>query len=356
MLLNQTQAAPGLPLFAPAGGGGSASVPANLGVSTLIFGGSSNPALFMGNKAILLNSSTSTAAIGTAALAWNNASSNITLVAPSTTYVYIATNQLNGNLRVYDDGVFASPFLSTPNLQVSSINGAAPGVMSSIANGAANISIPAGSNPVLFNLTEGASFTTPGNAGSLLLNGNITNNATTTALFNQGVQATTLSTLNLQVSTINGAVVAAPTPNLTLSTLNLNGGANQINMASLNTAESVVWATGNGLTLSSIKTLNGGVPITTSVTPFNNPVNFQTGYLQDYSNASTILFTVPFSNDNVCVMLTPTNRNISGGANPQLSLCNAFGNHGVSSIGFQVDARNGGVAYDGSFFYLATSL
>jgi hypothetical protein len=139
--------------------------------------------------------------------------------------------------------------------------------------------------------------------------------------------------------------------------LNLNGGANQINLISEIAANAVIWATGTGLELSTIKQLNGGIPMTYAVQPFNTPVNFQTGYLQDCPNASTILFTVPFSNDNVCVMLTPTNRNTSGGANPNLSLNNTWGgSNGVSSIGFQVDARNGGVGYNGSFFYIATSL
>jgi hypothetical protein len=150
----------------------------------------------------------------------------------------------------------------------------------------------------------------------------------------------------------------AGSPNLTLSTLNLNGGTNEINMASLITAEAVIWGTGNGLTLSTIKELNGGTPMSYSVQPFNTPVNFQVGYVEDCPYSSTILFVVPFSNDNVCVQLTATNKDTSGGGNPNISLNNAYGNtgNGVSSIGFQADTRNQGVGYAGSFFYIATSL
>jgi hypothetical protein len=129
-------------------------------------------------------------------------------------------------------------------------------------------------------------------------------------------------------------------------------------MASLNTAQAVIWGTGSGVDLSTIRQLNGGVPMAYGVQPFNTPVNFQCGYCEDVPYPSTILFTSPFSNDNVCVMLTATSRGTSGGANPNISLGNSYGTtgRGVSSIGFQADTRNGGVGYNGSFFYIATSL
>jgi hypothetical protein len=101
------------------------SVGPNLGLSTLTFGGGSNPGMFMENKTILLNPAASVSTVGSAGLAWNNTTSNIQLIAPSTTSVYIATEKITGNLQVKDDGVYCSPFVSTPNLTVSSINGAA---------------------------------------------------------------------------------------------------------------------------------------------------------------------------------------------------------------------------------------
>jgi len=91
---------------------------------------------------------------------------------------------------------------SISSLTVSSINGVAPGggggIQSTIANGAANISIPAGAVPMSFNLTEGASFTTPGNAGGLLFNGDITNNAANPANFNNGVRTGTAIVSTIQ--------------------------------------------------------------------------------------------------------------------------------------------------------------
>lgn len=238
--------------------------------STITFGGSSNPALFMNNKTIALNNAASQVAIGTAGIAWNNTTSNIQILAPSTTSVVVGTNSNADVLRVSDAGVFASPFISTPQLFVSTINGAL----------------------------------------------------------------------------------------LTQSTLTLNGGTNQILLESISPASAVIYATGNGLNLSTIKSINGGIPMTQNIVPFNDPINFQTGYIDTIPNLSTVLFASPFQNDSVCVTLTPTNKAVSAGASPNLTLHQFFGanGNGVSSIGFQVDARDNGSAYSASFFYVATSL
>lgn len=80
----------------------------------------------------------------------------------------------------------------------------------------------------------------------------------------------------------------------------------------------------------------------------------QYGYADEVPFVSTILFTDPYADDNVFVSLTPTNKNVSGGANPNISLVASWGNNGVSSIGFQADTRNGGVGYNGSFWWNAT--
>lgn len=93
----------------PIGGG---AVSPNLGVSTLTMGGTSNPSLFMENKTILLNQAAAVASVGSASLAWNNASSNIQIVAPSTTSVFIGTEKLTGSVRVGDSGVECSGSLS----------------------------------------------------------------------------------------------------------------------------------------------------------------------------------------------------------------------------------------------------
>jgi hypothetical protein len=81
----------------------------------------------MENKKILLNPASVTSTIGSAFLAWDNSLSNIVLIAPSTTSVKLGTASNSSGLTVSDSGVYASPFLSTANLQCSSINGAAPG-------------------------------------------------------------------------------------------------------------------------------------------------------------------------------------------------------------------------------------
>jgi hypothetical protein len=98
--------------------------------------------------------------------------------------------------------------------------------------------------------------------------------------------------------------------------------------------------------------------MTQSIVPFNNPINFQTGYIDTITNLSTVLFASPFQNDSVCVILTPTNKGVTAGNNPNIMLHQFFGtnDNGVSSIGFQVDARDNGAGYSASFFYVATSL
>lgn len=182
--------------------------------------------------------------------------------------------------------------------------------------------------------------------------------ATTNIPGSANISSLTVSSINgtapggSVVSTFPGLTVSSPTAAL----LTLNGGTNQLVAGSLNTAQAIIYGTGTGLTLSTVTQLNGQVPLTMGVQPFNTPTNFQCGYAQDVPYTSTILFTSAFSNDKVCVMLTPTSRNVSSGANPNMSLVASFGNNGVSSIGFQVDSRDGGVGYAGSFYYIATSL
>ena len=98
-----------------------------------------------------------------------------------------------------------------------------------------------------------------------------------------------------------------------------------------------------------------GFPMVALQNSASFPNIIQNGYAEDFPYGSTILFTVPYSTDSVVVQLTPTNRNTSGGANPNCSLNNGYGPNGtgVSSIGFSVDTRNGGVGYNGSFFWTA---
>jgi hypothetical protein len=137
-------------------------------------------------------------------------------------------------------------------------------------------------------------------------------------------------------------------------TINAIGSAPNISMRA-ETGAATIWSAGGGLRLSTISLLNSGTPLVSNPTPFGTLNSVQVGYSQDTPNASTILFNYPYDTENIAVMLTPTNRNTSGGANPNLSLNNSFGlsGTGVSSIGFQVDARDGGVGYQGSFMWMA---
>lgn len=123
------------------GGGGGTSITAStiavssMTVESMTFNGP-NPGLFMENRAIQLNDATSAGAIGQAGIAWNNTTSNIQIVAPSTTAVYIGTEKGIGGLTVRDDGVYVAPWLSTQqvtsvtaslqNLTTSTINGSQP--------------------------------------------------------------------------------------------------------------------------------------------------------------------------------------------------------------------------------------
>jgi hypothetical protein len=151
------------------------------------------------------------------------------------------------------------------------------------------------------------------------------------------------------ISTFPGLTVSSPTAAI----LTLNGGANEIVARSDNTAGATIWATGiGGLALSTITTLNGGAPLVAGNTPQASPF-IQSGYASAVPYASTILFPVPYNNDNITVMLTATNAGVSGGANPNISLASAFGTNGVSSIGFQADTRDNGVGYAGSYHWMA---
>lgn len=157
---------------------------------------------------------------------------------------------------------------------------------------------------------------------------------------------------------LNGLVSTTTTVNVggAPALVNIAGGANAIQLRSDNLATATIWATGaGGLALSTISNLNGGEPLVMNPQSTQIPAFVQSGYLQDVPNASTILFSIPYTTDSIAVHLTPTNRNTSGGANPNLSLNNSFGttSRGVSSIGFQVDARDQGVGYNGSFFWMA---
>lgn len=124
-------------------------------------------------------------------------------------------------------------------------------------------------------------------------------------------------------------------------------------MLSDNTATATIWATGaSGLTLSTVQFLNGGTPLVSATTPAAKPI-VQSGYADSVPYTSTILFPVPYDNDKISVMITPSSKGITGGANPNMSLVTGWGTDGVSSIGFQVDSRNGGVGYNGSFYWMS---
>jgi hypothetical protein len=387
-----TNSGPNASLYAPASGGGGGGGP-NPAFSTITFptaiatgSGPTAGGILFSQQLIFDDPATNiagdivfTAAAPYVGVAGATSTTSISVFAPANNSVlsigagqdqaiYIDGSAASGAPGVYWRGVGN---VSISSMNISSINGAAPGggggVQSTIANAGSYINIPAGANPMNFNLVQGASFTTPGNSGSLLINGNILNNATVAASFSVGVNTPAIGTSSITVSTINGVapgVTVSTFPGLIVSSptsavLTLNGGANQIVASSDNIAVAKLYATGaSGLTISTVQSINGEVPMTMSTQPIGATTNTQFGYVQDCPNASTVLFTAPFPNDSVCVILTPTNRNTVGGANPNLSLNNGFGSlgRGVSSIGFQVDARNAGVGYNGSFFYMATSL
>ena len=98
-----------------------------------------------------------------------------------------------------------------------------------------------------------------------------------------------------------------------------------------------------------------GIPGTADPGSYTNMI--QGGYVSQLPYASTVLFTYPYQSDNtpLCVQITPTNQGVSAGQNPAISLNGNWGyaGTGVSSIGFSVDARNGGVGYAASFYWLA---
>ena len=98
-----------------------------------------------------------------------------------------------------------------------------------------------------------------------------------------------------------------------------------------------------------------GIPGTADAGSYTNMI--QGGYVSQLPYLSTVLFTYPYQADNtpLCVQITPTNQGISPGQNPAISLNGGWGyaGTGVSSIGFSVDARNGGVGYAASFYWLA---
>lgn len=88
------------------------------------------------------------------------------------------------------------------------------------------------------------------------------------------------------------------------------------------------------------------------VTPFNW---IQAGYVEGLPYASTVAFSRPYPDNNSlpAVILTPTNFQVTGGANPNLSLNANYGIGGVSTVGFSVDARDAGLGYSGAFYWMA---
>jgi hypothetical protein len=80
----------------------------------------------------------------------------------------------------------------------------------------------------------------------------------------------------------------------------------------------------------------------------SNIYNFQFGFVPFGTPfASVISFPISYSNNNVVVMLTPTNTGVSGGANPQCSIASK------NSNGFSADTRNAGVGYNGEYWWIA---
>jgi hypothetical protein len=151
------------------------------------------------------------------------------------------------------------------------------------------------------------------------------------------------------VSTFPGLIVSSPTA----AVLTLNGGTNEIVARSDNIATATIWATGaGGLNLSTVTSLNGGLPFVSGSQPDDKPI-LQSGYVSAVPYTSTILFPVPYNSDKISVMLTATNTGVSSGANPNISLDASFGNNGVSSIGFRADTRDNGSGYNGSFFWMS---
>jgi hypothetical protein len=418
LLPGLTQSAPGVPIFASASGGGGGGGGPNLVVSTLTAADSISC-----NGDISVNGMSAvafpTGVVGSeATLSINNITGYVNPIAGEGSLLLSTEYQTNAGIvygplgvgslevigitsggvvpgvRVTSDAAGSLVLQAPSSIQcqaVSSINFSTPSLLlngSPVGGGALNPNpqfstltcagqalLAGGINMsnTLLQLSQGSN-----NAGVLYYNSgdsNIYLTAPSTGVVAIGTQsnATALQVGNnfvsipnvgasissLTVSSLNGAAPGGSVPNLTLSTLNLNGGANQLNLISDNTATAKIWATGgSGLELSTVTTFNNGALFVSPTSLSDTRGWFQSGYVQDFPYASTVLFAYPYSNDNICVQLTPTIRNTSGGANPQCSLGVAFGanGNGVSSIGFQVDMRNGGSGYTGSFFYTAFPL
>ena len=461
LLPSATFAAPGVPLFAPASGGGGGGLTGNPIVSSLTFNGNTPtfdlvfPPGYNGtcrtDELQFLNAtgpSVITLTVDTTGgithtndpgiiIQDNSSAANVQITQGTTAAIsiggtpgnYLSIDTCVPDLyraQFLDAGVplaFSNPLvgqltatgiggmnvldaagngwvLNTSSLNVSSVNGAAPGGGSVPGNLTVSSLTLAGSPTAL-----GATLNLTAEDQNLYTIGCVSS-AVTLADFSVGfvggrnqVYANTLEAPNFYTSTITGTTgvialnptgteqiriggVGAPgdititttgggninligpvnssnTINLTNATsalVNISSAANAIQLKSDNTATATIWATGvSGLALSTVTSFNGGIPITMNPAPSISPAQIQVGYCQDASNASTILFTQTYPSDSIAVILTPTNRNVTGGANPNLSLNNSWGpaGRGVSSIGFQVDARNGGVGYQGSFFWMA---
>jgi hypothetical protein len=135
-------------------------------------------------------------------------------------------------------------------------------------------------------------------------------------------------------------------------------GAGEVQAASLNFISSLVGPVSyvssiqNVAPSSTTNLKSVGIPRNSGVSPFNM---IQAGYVVELPYASTVLFQYPYPDNNSlpAVLITPTNDQVTGGANPNISLNASYGISGVSTIGFSVDARDGGVGYDASFFWVA---
>ena len=184
---------------------------------------------------------------------------------------------------------------------------------------------------------------------------------------------------DLTVSSINGAQYPPAQPTaLSLSTLTMNTNgyidapavngslriqkyttgsqgsqleyiSSGVNCAALNFGVSTLEAVQSDLLVSSI---NSQQPVGTFAGQ-QMPGGFQAGYVNQLPYQSTVLFAHPYSDDKVCVSFGATNAGVSGGANPNISLDAGYGTNGVSSIGFAVDMRNGGVGFQGNFYWMA---
>jgi hypothetical protein len=227
-----------------------------------------------------------------------------------------------GGMNVLD-AAGAGWVMNMSSLNVSSINGAVPG------GGSAN------PNP---------SFSTVQMNGAISMN----NNSLEMNSAGGAVQYYNAVDSNLYLQGLSSAQVVLGVQG---AATQLQVGATSINMPTavyMNQSQTAN-ATISSLNVSSINSLQ---PIGTFAGAMMAG-GFQCGYANNVPYAGDITFPHPYPDDKVCVMMTPTNAGVSGGANPNLSLNAAYGNNGVSSIGFATDFRNAGIGATGSFYWMA---